>query len=377
MKQYLPGHTQQKVKQWMGRQWYHQRFDGSPYFIHFIAEAELRTEKRKHGANFMVHYCFFEDGKADWYIEMDDIKKVYTAVIKAGQQGHTFLEDWKQDELAFENICKEIMAAKLFSLSDDELIQLHERFIEITLNRNTSSSLIDGFALGTDELVANQIKEIYEKSTLKNSLRFTEVFSTLTAPVHLSFINEAEVHFLKTIEAIQKNHPKNQERTLELLQQHQQKFFWIHNNYVTATILSVDYFKQEMDKFLHLKIDLLKEFIKIQDTPSINREKKNVLMQKLAIPEDLQLLLKISEDFTYWQDERKKATFWTTHCGTLLLEEIGRRVHIPADELKYFSPREVCGIFDHSNTDNKKLEQKEKLQRKELQARRQQSVFFW
>src|SRR3989338_6990304 len=290
MKQYLPGHTQQKVKQWMGRQWYHQRFDGSPYFIHFIAEAELRTEKRKHGANFMVHYCFFEDGKADWYIEMDDIKKVYTAVIKAGQQGHTFLEYWKQDELAFENICQEIMAAKLFSLSDDELIQLHERFIEITLNRNTSSSLIDGFALGTDELVANQIKEIYEKSTLKNSLRFTEVFSTLTAPVHLSFINEAEVHFLKTIEAIQKNHPKNQERTLELLQQHQQKFFWIHNNYVTATILSVDYFKQEMDKFLHLKIDLLKEIIKIQDTPSINREKKNVLMQKLAIPEDLQLL---------------------------------------------------------------------------------------
>ena len=83
---YVSGLIKKTLFNWTGKQWYHQRFDGSPYFMHLIAEAEIVTHQdRKEGADFTVHYCFYDNGKADWYIEMEDIKKVYTAVIKNGK----------------------------------------------------------------------------------------------------------------------------------------------------------------------------------------------------------------------------------------------------------------------------------------------------
>ena len=64
-------------------------------------------------------------------------------------------------------------------------------------------------------------------------------------------------------------------------------------------------------------------------------------------------------------DERKKGTFWTAHYATLILDEIGKRVGIPSDELKYMSPQEVSNIF------------REKPERRVLQERRKDGVFFW
>ncbi len=363
---FIPGLLKKNLPKWTHKKWYHQRFDGSPYLLHMIAEAEIVTHsERKQGGDFTVHYCFFENGKADWYIEMDDIKKVYTSIINAGKKdksvSKTLLQEWKGDEEIFYQKCQEIGNIALPKLSDEELIKLHGDFVQIILNRNSSSSLIDGFALGTDELIAAEIKKVYEQSKLKERMKFTEVFSILTAPIHLSFINDAEVELLKIAAEVQKKLQKRK----ELVQEHQQNFFWIRNNYVSAHILSIEYFNEELDKILTLKINVEDEIKRIERTPLINKAKKKELLQQLTLPEELILLLTISEDFTYWQDERKKATFWTAHYCTLLLEEIGKRVKVPADELKYMSPREVSTIFIH------------KPDRKILLERRRNSVFYW
>lgn len=363
---YLPGLLKQKLKHWTGRKWYHQRFDGSPYLLHLIAEAEIVTHtERKQGGEFTVHYCFFEDGKADWYIEMEDIKKVYTSIINAGRKdkniSKTLLQQWKKDEGLFYQKCREIENIRLSQLSNEELMKLHDDFVQITLDRNSSSSLIDGFALGTDELIAAEIKKVYDQSKLKENMKFTEAFSILTAPIHLSFINDAEVELLRIAVEVQKKPQKRK----QLLQEHQQKFFWIRNNYVSAYVLSVEHFNEELGKILALKIDIEDKIKKIEHTPLVNKAKKKELLRELNLPEELKLLLTISEDFTYWQDERKKATFWTAHYCTLLLDEMGKHVKIPADELKYMSPREVSSIFI------------QKPDRKILQERRKNSVFYW
>jgi hypothetical protein len=96
---YINCHLMKNLARWKNKQWYHQRFDGSPYFMHFIAESELYTEKRKKGGFFSVHYCFFEDEKADWYILMDDIIHVSTAILKEGKNnpdiGKEFIKNWE------------------------------------------------------------------------------------------------------------------------------------------------------------------------------------------------------------------------------------------------------------------------------------------
>ncbi len=362
---YIEGYAKTKVKDWMGKKWYHQRFDGSPYFLHFIAEAEIQThEKRKLGGDFNVHYCFFDEGKADWYICMDDIKRVYTSIFKASKKipniSSYFIKQWQSDQDLFYKKCFEVSKIDLIKLNNEELIKLHDEFLQIALNKNSSSSLIDGFALGTDEMIADKIKKIYDNSKINDEMRFTEVFSTLTAPVHLSFINDAEVELLNVVLKVKKGAD-----TKKLLQEHQKNFFWTRNNYVDSYVLDVKHFEKELDKIFSLKINVEEEVKKIKNTPEVNKKKKEELMNILNISDDLKVLIKISEDFTYWQDERKKSTFWTTHYFSLILKEIDKRLNIPIDELKYMSPREVSKIFES------------KPIREELQGRKKNGVFYW
>ena len=199
---YIRGLIKRKLSDWTGKQWYHQRFDGAPYLIHMIGEAQTVIDvDKKQGANFEVHYCFFEDGKADWYMEINDIKRVYTNIIVAGKKepdiSARMMSEWEPQRKAFFKKSLEIGKTDLSALSDDELIKLHDEYLEIILKQNSSSSIIDGFALGTDEIVASMIQEVYDNSQFKDDTRFSEVFSTLTAPVHISFINQAEIDLLK------------------------------------------------------------------------------------------------------------------------------------------------------------------------------------
>ena len=56
MLNYIPGLTKKKLPSWTNKKWYHQGFDGSPYFLHIIAEAEVKKEQRKGDGYDKVHY---------------------------------------------------------------------------------------------------------------------------------------------------------------------------------------------------------------------------------------------------------------------------------------------------------------------------------
>lgn len=361
---YIKGHLNKNLAKWTGKKWYHQRFDGAPYFMHYIAEAEIETDiLKKFNANFVVHYCFYNEGRADWYIELDDIKKVYTAIINVGKHNRNLsadlIEKWMPYQGEFYQKCLEIGRTNLNKLDDVEFITLHNDFFELTLRKNSSSSFIDGFALGTDELLARKIKKVYDNHPISQEMRFSEVFSALTAPIHLSFINQAEVDLLKAALLIKMGAKRD-----KVIKAHQLKYFWIRNNYVDAQVLSPEYFSEEIDTLLK-KVDIKKQLDEINSIPRINKINKEKLLKRLTLEPGLMFLLKVSEDFTYWQDERKKASFWTAHYAHLLLEEMSRRASIPLDELKYMTPREMFTIFD------------EMPNRRELQARRKNSVCYW
>ena len=272
---FIPGHLEKNLYHWMGKEWYHQRFDGSPYFIHFIAEAQITFhEARKEGGDFSVHYCFYDNGKADWYMLVEEINKITDAVIKNGKgdlkYSDKLMARWDKDERIFYDACGEIRINNLETLSDKKLIEMHDWYVEIILNRNSSSSLIDGFALGSDQLVANKIQTVYDSSELKDGTRFAEVFSCATAPVHLSFINEAEIVLLEIAALVKKDKSKRE----ELLKDYHSKYFWTRNNYVDAHILSVGHFREELDKMLQAYPDPEAEAERIRQVPVANKMKK-------------------------------------------------------------------------------------------------------
>lgn len=373
---YIKDHLRNNINRWKNKIWYHQRFDGSPYFLHLIAEAEIGTDKeKKNGKNFTVHYCFFENGKADWYILKDDMKRIANLIIEESSDkaiSKTLMENWKHEEKSFYEKCQEIEQTNLGKLSDDELMRLHNDFVEITLRRNSSSSIIDGFALETDEIIAEKIREVYENSDIKNEMRFTELFSKLTSPTHISFINESEINLYEIALRIKKEigkkdireeDIKNIPKYYNLIKEHQKRYFWIHNNYVDSHILDVEYFIHEIMNILNENMESNLE--RIKSTAEKNREAKEELIKKLDIPKELKTLIEISDDFTYWQDIRKKATFWTIHYMSLILKEISKRTNYDLVLLKYMSPKEVSDIFKNPQEKSK------------LEMRKWKSVAYW
>ena len=89
------------------------------------------------------------------------------------------------------------------------------------------------------------------------------------------------------------------------------------------------------------------------------------LMDDIYLPADVRVLLKITDDFNAWQDERKRGTFWATHYFSVLLEEFARRTDYTIDELKYAFPPEMGEVL------------LKKLSRAELQQRFEYCVILW
>jgi len=364
---YIPMLAVKRESVWRGREWYHQRFDGSPYLLHMIAEAEITTLRdKKYDLFFDRHFCFFEDGKADWYIDLSEIARVTERIMalsrKYPQFGKKIMKEYAAHDDAFYEMCRRIEKTHLHRLSNHELIQIHNDFIRSTLNRNSSSSIIDGFALGTDRILEEKIKKAYDTCpAISNVHRFPEVFSILTAPAHSSFIRDAELEFFQLILKIRARREKKQ----KLIRAYRDRYFWIKNNYVDAHTLTTAYFEEEIARIESSGIDADGEIARIEKLPVDTRRKKTSLLKKLTLDKEIIFLLSITEDFTRWQDERKKATLFTAHYATAILDEIARRVNIPFDLIKYLSPREIPRIF--TDTPSRAL----------LEERRHHSVAYW
>ncbi len=383
--QYIKGHLMHNLSKWTGKEWYHQRFDGAPYFMHWVGEAEIIVhQERKQGLDFSVHYCFLENGKADWYILHEDMNKVTQTVLtnlkKDKSYGKKLMKLWAKDEAQYEKMCKELEKKDLTKLTNESFLDYHDKCFRAILNRGSSSSIIDGFALGSDELIAGKIKEVFELSSVKDKMRFTEAFSILTAPIHLSFINQAEVELLKLALKIKKTKSANLFEKLtayeidkkikgtkegKLISKHQKKYYWTRNNYVDDNILGNDYFIEELKKILNSKLNIALEIKRLSNTPKENKSKKEKLMKIMKINQEIMGLIEISEDFTYWQDERKRSSFLTTHYLSKLLNEISKRTKISLDSLKYITQREVKMVFDGQ------------LKKEEMLARKQNGVYYW
>ncbi|MFA4937268.1 MAG: PEP-utilizing enzyme [Patescibacteria group bacterium] len=324
-----------------GRRWYHQRFDGSPLYMHTIGEAEVAKEKRKpDGTEAWVRVWFCQDGKADWYLDMADIKRGAQILVRLAKSNKNLsiklLSAWKKDEINFKKFFDHFQSINLSKMCDGDLVKLYRKFHNLSFRRFTSSAVIDHFALGTDQLIASLLKK--EVGQQKSQSNFTDIFSKATAPVCQSFINKAEMELLQ----IAIRHPKN----LIAIKKYQRKYFWIRNNYTNSNILSVDYFKKEIGRWLKSKTDLKYKYDQLKNTAKVNKQTKSAILKKYKFSRSLLTLLKISEDFTWWQDERKKATYLNIYMGDTILSEMARRKKIPKVLTRFLLLNEVQNFFN-------------------------------
>lgn len=340
------------IKKLTGRAWYHQRFDGAPLYLSMVGTAEnLKEERKPAGTESLWRVCFYAEGSADWYLDQEDIDRGAKIITELCQDSADISGDlmrqWEPDERSFQQYFDQFKPSKLADMSDQELVNEYRRYRDLAFKRFSSSSIIDHFALGTDRQIADRLRTEVGKTSESD---FNTIFSIATAPVHQSFINEAEISLLKIGELVQKGAKIESPTVKQAINAHAKRYFWIANNYVKAKELSPEYFLTELETWVRSGKDLKKELDLIEQTPAVSRAHKEKLIREHNFSRHFKHLLKVSEDFTAWQDQRKKATYLSIYLGCQILGEMARRRSIEMELTKYLLPSHEVEAWFLKNT---------------------------
>ena len=166
----------------------------------------MLKDKRIRKILYKHFFVFFQDKLATLYHDVEDLKFVSNHIINKfgnGAISKPLMGKWKADESKFLVKSKKLDKIDLTKLSDTQLEGLFIDYIETYFKAVSSSSLIDGFALGTDETIQKEINAFLKDKNLSGEQH--RYFTILTAPVNQSFINEAEVSLLKLAQLIKNN----------------------------------------------------------------------------------------------------------------------------------------------------------------------------
>lgn len=342
--------------------WYRQRFDACPHFMFFLGASHTTTvQDTAYPYGQGVAYAGFSKNRADWYHSLQELEKTAAGIIEADRRepgvSKRMIADFKIWEDAFYAECEKLRSIDLTTLSDDELLKMYRSLEDIYVKKLNCSGLIDGFALSTDTMIAGKIKTFLEEKGAGD--RFPEYFSILTAGAFSSFLQQEE---LALIDIAASTLVGSNEET-DRLRKHTEAFFWIRNNYVKDHMEPFEVFA---DRLRELRLENLEERQNvIASLPIENRKAKDALIAEIGLPQDIVALLRITDDFNAWQDERKKGTFWATHYFSVLLEEFTRRTEYTIDELKYAFPPEMGDVLS------------KKLSREELRQRILYCMILW
>lgn len=337
--------------------WYRQRFDACPHFMFFLGDAHIsEIQHTQYPFGQRVAYAGFSKNRADWYHSLPELEYTARHIIDASQKNPLISTEmvaafrpWAD---AFYAECEKVRKIDLSQLSDEELLGVYQSLADVYTKKLNASPLIDGFALSTDTVIASKVKAHMESKGLGDS--FVSDFAVLTAPTFLSFLQEEEIALLKTVKC---SDPE------AAIADHQQKYFWIRNNYVKDHICDLAYFAERVRIMAGESAE--EKIAAIEALPLVNAQKKSELMETMALPQEIRILLRITDDFNAWQDERKKGTFLATHYFSVLLEEFARRTEYTIDELKYAFPPEMSQILLGA------------IDRKELQDRFNYCMIVW
>lgn len=298
-----------KLRQYiLSQQWYHKGFEGSTFPLYqwqALAGYYRECGKKQFPARLRESVTISSVGQCSWFWNQRDLEEIRRWFLREIEKDAKFpqkiIARWRKELILTTAWFKRFESLSLKNLSDRELADTFDMFYADYIRSAAYAALNEGFSLGAEKWIKEMLRAFLNKKGLE--LKTPEYFSLLSQAVLPSFIQEALI--LKKKGLAPKQLAKN--------------FFWIHFNYLHTTPLTAAYFKK-------MKVEHLVNFGEV-------KKKKRALMQKLAMPQGLRRIFTTAEQFTWWQDQRKKNALIANYWMFKFLREAGRRNNIAGDQL--------------------------------------------
>lgn len=338
--------------------WTHKGFHAILHTFFIVSSEAFRGPIEHYGYNMESSLYFTKDDYVNWFWHDKSMRRVRKQFIDEVNADPEFLEDlkkrWLLLQIDLDNCLDKVEKIDVSKLNDEDLLTTYENLCLVYREWfGICMAPQDAFSMYSAEFLEPLFLKILEDKGMEE--KFYSYYPILMSPVDKSFITEEEEDLLKIL--IEKRKNKN---VSELLEKHQQKYFWIKNNYAVQERLPVDYFADRLKK-LDNKIKNPEEELKKADNfIKETKQKKKEIINELKLDQEFLNLIKISELFAYIQDQRKKRVTRCNNYQRLFFEEIGKRLDVPVEEMEYTVYPELREMLMDGKIDRKKLQSRKR-----------------
>lgn len=326
------------------KSWLEKGVHGVLHYFFPAIEQTLKPMKAFYGDSSHIVVFFIKDDYIRLYWNNEDMTRLRTSFIqkvnKNTKELDKILSLWKKKVKIFNTLLRKIDQTSLNELTDEELISLYYTWYYAYLEEYTiATSIQESFSLYAEDFFLPHFREILEKQGL--GTQFNEYYALLTSPIKESFITQEYRDRLKLLKEIKSGKASNIHDQLEL---HTKKYHWIRNNYAKDISLTAHDFRKLLEGIQHLNPE--------NELKRLDKELQQTIKRKKEIVEELQLskesrnLLKITELFSYMQDERKKYVLMSTYYQHLFIKEFAKRLVLEEQDLFYSYLHEIKDCID-------------------------------
>ncbi|PIN86685.1 hypothetical protein COV19_03575 [Candidatus Woesearchaeota archaeon CG10_big_fil_rev_8_21_14_0_10_44_13] len=224
-------------------------------------------------------------------------------------------------------------------------MDLFRRFTKAYYGMWGPGMLAEPVNFGAEKMLKEEIEKITPQEKLNDALVI------LCAPTKPSFYAREESDLLKITKDLRKDKKdilegKYDFRKDRRIAGHVKEYFWILNNYYETRYLGWKYFGGIIKKWLEEGIDEDNKIKEIQEHVKESAKKKGEMIKELKLSRYVVKLSDIIDEFMLFQDERKKYNLKGMHYLDILIAELGRRVGIGMQDMKYLLPEEIFVLFE-------------------------------
>lgn len=281
--------------------WLRWEAQASIHHLAMTAQASQALMYKYFGFRWPKTILIYKGRDVIWSNDWSEIYKFGAEIIdfyKNPKERRKYINDRQKAVDKLFKIFDEIAKLDLSRLDNKDLFKSYKKFCDVYLDFWKIAWL--------DEPVAFECERILENAGVSAG-----DLVVLLSPTWKAFVAEIEADLLKIEKAKKSEHD-------ELIKLHIKKYFWKRNNYLRAYFITVGDVEKEL------------KTIKKSETKIVTKQK---VLSKLS--RDLREIVSIMDDFGRFQDERKRQMMVAAHYLEKLLFEIGKRVGLSLDEMRY------------------------------------------
>jgi phosphoenolpyruvate synthase/pyruvate phosphate dikinase len=260
---------------------------------------------------------------------------------------------------------RETMKVDLKEKSNQELISLHNGFLEMVRKQFVPGSLSMFIEAVDQKLSGQMLNYLIEKTG--DVAKANEAFSILTYSLKNSEMKNEEIDLLKLSMGL---HPDlivdDLEQTVENLKnkmpdlfsqliEHKDKYFWVPHDFRGPTWEIKDFVRKMIE--VENPTEKLSQIIQRDDQIASSREE---LIEELSIDQEQQDLFKVLRGFLFTKSYRKGNYTYSCYYYNNICSEIGRRTFLTKEQVWFLLPEEVEEVLSGQEIDVNKINQRMK-----------------